>query len=63
MILHFSLVIACAPMCAVFTYLIVMTDLRKSMTPRHLELLMFLRMNRRLWNEKTVEQATLAANV
>ena len=27
-----------------------MTDLRKSMTPRHLELLMFLRMNIRLWN-------------
>ena len=33
---------------------IVMTDLRKSMTPWHLELLMILHMNRRLWNEKTV---------
>ena len=38
---------------------IVMTGQRKRMTPRHLELLMFLRMNRHLWNEETVQQAML----
>ena len=38
---------------------IVMTDQRKRITPRHLELLMFLRMNRHLWNEETVQQAML----
>lgn len=36
---------------------IVMTDLRRSMTPRHLEMLMFLRLNRHLWNEIVVQRA------
>ena len=39
-----------------------MTDLRKSMTPGHLELLMFLRMNRNLLNDALVEQAIRASN-
>ena len=34
--------------------MIFMTDLRKSMTPQHLELLMFLRMDCRIWSEMTV---------
>ena len=38
---------------------IVMTDLRKSMTPRHLELIMFLRLNRHLWDEILVQRAIL----
>lgn len=38
---------------------IVMTDLRRSMTPRHLEMLMFLRLNRHLWNEIVVQRAMI----
>jgi hypothetical protein len=38
---------------------IVMTDLRKSMTPRNLEMLMFLRSNRHLWDEVVVQKAML----
>ena len=41
---------------------LVLTDMRKRMTPRHVELLLFLRMNRSLWNEVTVEQAMIEAN-
>lgn len=43
---------------------IVMTDLRQSMTPRNLELLMMLRVNRFLWDVHTVEAAIadVAAN-
>ena len=38
---------------------IVMTDLRKSMTPRNLEMLMFLRLNRHLWDEIVVQRAVV----
>ena len=38
---------------------ILMSGQRKKMTPRHLELLMSLRMNCHLWNEETVQQAML----
>jgi hypothetical protein len=41
---------------------IVMTDLRQSMTPRHLELLMMLRLNRSLWDVDAVELAIADAN-
>ena len=41
---------------------LVLTDMRKRMTPRHVELLLFLRMNRSLWSEVTVEQAMIEAN-
>ena len=41
---------------------IVMTDLRKSMTPRNLEMLMFLRSNRHLWDEVVVQNAMLRAD-
>jgi hypothetical protein len=39
-----------------------LTDHRKRMTPRHLELLMFLRTNRSLWNAEAVEAAIAASN-
>ncbi len=39
-----------------------MTDLRKNMIPRHLELLMFLRSNRHLRNELVDQKVILAAN-
>ena len=39
-----------------------LTDHRKSMTPRHLELLMFLRTNRSLWNAEAVEAAIALSN-
>jgi hypothetical protein len=39
-----------------------LTDHRKCMTPRHLELLMFLRTNRSLWNAEAVEAAIAASN-
>jgi hypothetical protein len=38
---------------------IVMTDLRRSMTPRHLEMIMSLRSNRHLWDEIVVQRAML----
>jgi hypothetical protein len=40
-----------------------LTDNRKLMPPRHLELLMFLRTNNRsLWNAEAVEAAIAASN-
>jgi hypothetical protein len=39
-----------------------LTDHRKQMTPRHLELLMFLRTNRSLWNAEAVEAAIALSN-
>ena len=38
---------------------LVMTDLRRSMYPRNLEMLMFLRANRHLWDEVVVQRAIL----
>jgi hypothetical protein len=39
-----------------------LTDHRIRMTPRHLELLMFLRSNRSLWNVEAVEAAIALSN-
>ena len=33
-----------------------MSDRRKSTSPYHLELLLFLRMNKLLWNKETVQE-------
>ena len=42
---------------------LVMTDLRRSMYPRNLEMLMFLRANRHLWDEVVVQRAILRDEV
>ena len=34
---------------------IVLSDLRNRMTPRHLEDVLYLRVNRRFWNELTIQ--------
>jgi hypothetical protein len=35
---------------------IVLSDLRNRMTPRHLEDVLYLRVNRNLWNEVTIQE-------
>ena len=42
---------------------LVMTDLRRSMYPRNLEMLMFLRTNRHLWDEAVVQRAILSDEI
>ena len=42
---------------------LVMTDLRRSMYPRNLEMLMFLRTNRHLWDEVVVQRAILREDI